>query len=84
MKNNNVEKSIKLLYDLYDYGYSVIDLLEFIYQYIKKSELLNETQKYISISIICKYITIFNKIHEHNIELALFTNDIYVKLYKNN
>ena len=84
LKNNNVEKSIKLLYDLYDYGYSVIDLLEFIYQYIKKSELLNETQKYISISIICKYITIFNKIHEHNIELALFTNDIYVKLYKNN
>jgi len=84
LKNNNVEKSIKLLYDLYDYGYSVIDLLEFIYQYIKKSELLNETQKYISISIICKYITIFNKIHEHNIELALFTNDIYEKLYKNN
>lgn len=84
LKNDKVEKSIKLLYDLYDYGYSVIDLLEFIYQYIKKSELLDETQKYISISIICKYITIFNKIHEHNIELALFTNDIYVKLYKNN
>ena len=84
LSENEINDAIKILYDLYDYGYSVIDLLEFLFQYIKKTNILTESQKYIIIPIICKYITIFNKIHEHNIELALLTNDIYSKIYKIN
>jgi DNA polymerase III delta prime subunit len=81
LKNKKLKDAIYLLYELHDYGYSVIDLLEFIYQYVKKTNQLEELDKYKIIPIICKYITIFSKIHEHNIELALFTNDIFVKLF---
>ena len=81
LKNKKLNDAIFLLYELYDYGYSVIDLLEFIYQYVKKTNQLDESMKYQIIPIICKYITIFSKIHEHNIELALFTNDVFTKLF---
>lgn len=81
LKNKKIREAIFVLYELYDYGYSVIDLLEFIYQYVKKTEFLDESNKYRIIPIICKYITIFSKIHEHNIELALFTNDVFIKLF---
>lgn len=81
LKNKKIREAIFVLYELYDYGYSVIDLLEFIYQYVKKTDFLDESNKYKIIPIICKYITIFSKIHEHNIELALFTNDVFIKLF---
>ena len=81
LKNKKIREAIFVLYELYDYGYSVIDLLEFIYQYVKKTDFLDELNKYKIIPIICKYITIFSKIHEHNIELALFTNDVFIKLF---
>ena len=80
LKNKKLNDAIFLLYELYD-RYSVIDLLEFIYQYVKKTNQLDESMKYQIIPIICKYITIFSKIHEHNIELALFTNDVFTKLF---
>jgi hypothetical protein len=32
--------------------------------------------QYKTIAIICKYITIFHNIHEDEIELALFTNNL--------
>jgi len=72
----DISKSIKILYNIHDYGYSVIDILNYFFIFIKVTDLLDETQKYKIIPIICKYITIFNKIHENIIELALFTNEI--------
>lgn len=73
---HDIYKSIQILYNIHDYGYSVIDILNYFFTFIKITDLLNETQKYQIIPIICKYITIFNKIHESVIELALFTNEI--------
>lgn len=72
----DISKSIQVLYNIHDYGYSVIDILNYFFVFIKVTELLDEMQKYKIIPIICKYITIFNKIHENVIELALFTNEI--------
>ena len=75
--NDSLNNPIKILYDIYDYGYSVIDILDYFFVFIKKTQLLNETQKYKIIPIICKYITIFHNIHEDVIELALFTNELH-------
>lgn len=72
----DISKSIQILYNIHDYGYSVIDILNYFFAFIKVTDLLDETHKYKIIPIICKYITIFNKIHENVIELALFTNEI--------
>ena len=57
-------------------GYSVIDILEFYFLYLKISPLYNDHNKYKMIQILCKYITIFNTIHEDNIELLFLVNDL--------
>lgn len=68
--------SIKILYDLIDKGYSVMDLLDNYFTFIKITTQLLEKEKYIILQLICKYITIFYEIHEDEIELALFTNNL--------
>ena len=77
LKQNQLSCAVKLLYDIYDKGYSVMDILDNYFLYVKITNLLTETQKYDIIPIICKYITIFHNIHEDEIELALFSNNIF-------
>lgn len=62
-----------LFYEANDFGYSVIDLLEYLYEVVKTTPLLSEEQKYATIPVFCKYITLFHNTHEHGVELALFT-----------
>jgi DNA polymerase III delta prime subunit len=80
IKEKNLTKAIKILYNLYDKGYSVMDILDNYFLFVKITDLLSETQKYNIIPIICKYITIFHNIHEDEIELALFSNNIYANI----
>ena len=75
--NNQLVAPIQILYNIHDFGYSVIDILDYFFLFIKITDLLNEIQKYKIIPIICKYTTIFHNIHEDVIELSLFTSDIY-------
>ena len=70
-------EAIRLIYETYDKGYSVMDILDNYFIFIKFTNILTETQKYEIIPIICKYISIFHNIHEDEIELSLFTNNIY-------
>ena len=79
VKKNKLNNAILLLYELYDKGYSVMDILDNYFLFIKTTEILSEKEKYDVIPYICKYITIFHNIHEDEIELALFTNNL-VKL----
>ena len=44
--------------------------------------MLTEHQKYKIIPYVCKYITIFHNIHEDEIELSFFTNNIVKLLAK--
>jgi DNA polymerase III delta prime subunit len=82
VKNNDLQKAVDLLYSIYDKGYSVMDILDNYFLFVKITDLLNENEKYMLIPYICKYITIFHNVHEDEIELALFTNNIY-KLFIN-
>ena len=74
--NKNRLESIKLIYDLFDKGYSVMDIYDNYFLYVKNTTLLTETIKYEVIKLLCKYITIFYNIHEDELELALFTNNL--------
>ena len=76
LKNGNLLDAIKLIYSIYDKGYSVMDILDNYFLFIKITSFLNENEKYMIIPFICKYITIFHNIHEDEIELALFTNNL--------
>ena len=74
--NNRLCDAIKIIYEIYDKGYSVMDILDNYFTFVKITQILTETQKYEIIPIICKYISIFHNIREDEIELSLFTNNI--------
>ena len=76
LKKNDIKTAISIMYGITEYGYSVIDILDYFFAFIKLTPSLDETTKYKIIPFLCKYITIFNKIHEDSIELALFTNNL--------
>jgi len=68
-----------------DKGYSVTDILDCFFTYIKYTDLLTEQQKYDILPYICKYITVFHNIHEDEVELVFFTNNLVSLLsLKNN
>ena len=74
--NNDLQKAIPILYKLFDKGYSVMDILDNYFLFVKITNNLTEDEKYKIINLICKYITYFYNIHEDEIELALFTNNL--------
>jgi len=82
LKNGNLKEAVTLLYNIFDKGYSVMDILDNYFLFVKYTYVLSEEEKYNIVPLICKYITIFNNIHEDEIELALFTNNIYTIIYK--
>ena len=69
-----------MILKLIDEGYSVIDILDNYFIYIKVTNNLNEKIKYKIIILICKYITNFYNLHEDEIELVFFTNNL-IKLF---
>jgi DNA polymerase III delta prime subunit len=77
LKLGQLNDAVKILYNIHDYGYSVIDILDYFFAFIKQTDQLTEDEKYHIIPILCKYITIFHNIHEDIIELALFTKNIH-------
>jgi len=77
IKDKKINHAIQVLYGIYDQGYSVIDILDYFFIFIKSTDYLTEDQKYLTIPFLCTYITIFNNIHEDVVELAFFTNNIY-------
>jgi DNA polymerase III delta prime subunit len=76
VKSQKRKESIALIFDIYDKGYSVMDILDNYFLFVKTTDCLSEDEKYQIIPYLCKYITIFNNIHEDEIELALFTNNL--------
>ena len=76
IKNNQLADAIHVLYGIHDYGYSVIDILDYFFSFVKMTEKITEEEKYSIIPFLCKYITIFHILHEDIIELALFTNQM--------
>jgi DNA polymerase III delta prime subunit len=81
LKGGDLSSAIQVLYDVYDQGYSVIDILDYLYTFVKITDLLTEETKYKMIPYLCKYITIFNKLHENIIELAFFSNNVYTDVF---
>ena len=76
IKKYNSKEGIDILYEIYDQGYSVIDILDDIFNYLKISTILDEEIKYKIIKLVCKYITAFYNIHENILELAFLTNNL--------
>jgi DNA polymerase III delta prime subunit len=76
LRQNNLHQAILLFYNIYDKGYSVMDILDNFFLFTKTTDMFTEQQKYDIVPLICKYITIFHNVHEDEIELALFSNNL--------
>jgi len=74
--NKSLKNSVKIIYNIFEKGYSVMDILDSYFQFIKITSILNEDEKYKTISIICRYISLFHTLHENEIELTFITNDL--------
>ena len=74
--NNDLILALDIIYKIYDTGYSVMDILDTYFIYVKTTPILQEKLKYQIIPIICKYITFFYSVHEDEIELSFFTNNL--------
>ena len=72
----NLQKSIKLIYSIYNKGYSVMDILDSYFSFIKITTIIEEKVKYKIIIFILKYIAVFHTLHENDIELIIFTNEL--------
>jgi replication factor C subunit 2/4 len=81
VKSKKLQDAVKLLYSIYDKGYSVMDILDNYFLFVKNTRIITEEQKYDIIPLLCKYITIFHNIHEDEIELALFTNNLFTIIH---
>jgi replication factor C subunit 2/4 len=75
-KNKNLKFSIQIINSIYNKGYSVMDILDSYFTFIKITNILDEDIKYKVIKLILKYIALFHTLHENEIELALFTNEL--------
>lgn len=76
VKKKEVYKGYLHLMSIIENGYSVLDILNEIYKFIKKTNLLEEEEKYKCFKIVSSYIVVFTTIHEEEIELLLFSQDI--------
>lgn len=72
-----LKEAIQIIFHMYNLGFSVVDILYEYFQFIKNNNIhIEDKQKYIIISIITKYITLFYETPETNIELSFFTNEL--------
>lgn len=76
LKNRELHAAIRILNDIHDFGYSVIDILDYFFTFVKSTGSLTEDEKYRITKIICKQITVFYNIHEDSIELAVLSKKI--------
>ena len=76
--NKNIIQAMNVVMNINNKGFSVMDILDNYFQYIKYIENLSEKQKYEITKLIMKYISIFHNIHEDEIELTLFTNNLII------
>ena len=76
LKKRELLEAIDILLELYNKGYSIIDIFDGYFLFIKKYDDIDEESKYKIIKNICKYISIFYNVHEDEIELSFFTNNL--------
>tara|TARA_A100001234_G_C12607526_1_gene377855 strand:- start:715 stop:1461 length:747 start_codon:yes stop_codon:yes gene_type:complete len=74
--NNEMSNSVNKIYEVYNSGYSIIDIFYFYFIYIKLSDKVDENNKFKIIKILCKYIALINNNYEDDIELVLFSKNL--------
>ncbi len=78
---DNVKQATFKLFELYEKGYSLLDIYHFIYEYLKGKHQLRGLS-YLYIQKICYYINNIYEGYDNKLMLLFFTNELCI-LYKN-
>ncbi len=78
---DNVKVATFKLFELYEKGYSLLDIYHFIYEYLKGNQKLRGIG-YLYIQKICYYINNIYEGYDNKLMLLFFTNELCM-LYKN-
>ena len=73
--NNNLASAVHIINNMYLRGYSVIDILDGFFNFIKIYS-IDDSIKYKIINVISNYISIFHSESESELELSCFTLDL--------
>lgn len=76
LQENKYMDAIRLILNIYNCGYSSIDLFHEYYNYIKITHIVNKNIKYNIIIALCECIYTFYESDEHEIQLIFFTKKI--------
>lgn len=79
-QNKNLIGALEKINVIFNSGFSVIDILDYLFFYIKLNDFIDVEIKYKIIKLLCKYIAIFHNTHEDEFELYFLTNKI-IKLF---
>ncbi len=79
-KNLNLKEAIGNIISIYNNGYSVMDILDTYFTFVKVTTIIDEETKYLIFKLLCKYISNFYIIHEDEIELIFLTNNL-IKIF---
>lgn len=74
--DESIIEAVRIIKSIFDKGYSVMDILDSYFQFLKISTILTEDDKYTCIKIVCAYISRFHTQHEDEIELIFMTHDL--------
>jgi len=81
VERGRLSDAMEIMANLTDVGYSVIDVLDVFFLFVKSSNcVLGDEKKYVIIPLICKYIIYFNTIQENDCDLFFLTNTLIQKL----
>jgi DNA polymerase III delta prime subunit len=78
--NDLFRRSYQILEKYYHDGYSVNDILEEFFLFLKQFHEEEDTIKYKIVICLMETISIFHTMHEHPVELVFFTNNCIQKL----
>ena len=62
--------------NIYEKGYSILDIFDFFFKFIKNQKNIDESIRYKIIKLLCEYISISDSINELDTELILFSYEL--------
>jgi|TARA_Y100000389_G_scaffold40504_1_gene35063 DNA polymerase III delta prime subunit len=72
-KNKKYNAAINILLNIYNAGYSIIDILDEFNSFIKNNKALSEKHIFEILKLLCKYINIFSNVNDNILELYFLT-----------
>ena len=66
----------KMLYDIHNQGFSVMDILDNFFCFLKQTSSMSNPRVYVVVPVVCRYLMRLHDTHSHITELAFFTRSL--------